>query len=180
MEEYVTNPQTGRDIKVGGPTYEKLKHTINLNQLPRFVKGVPQQRHVMKPVSPQHKQQMAEMGTHQHQLKQTLEHTHQPAKIQKLEKEIQRKEQGRGRATRGWSAEAPQKGLQRHQLKEKCGNKCFLIPDSEGFPICPKCYEGKCTCEIDCRGLTAAKMRAHQFKYENLYEAIEQLQKAKC
>lgn len=81
----------------------------------------------------------------------------------------------RGSQTRGWRVDAPKPGTQRHQLRRKCGDACFLIPGQEKFPICPRDR-----CELDCRGLAAAKVRAHQWGYEELYEPIERLQRAKC
>lgn len=177
---YVINPETKHHLKVGGELYEKLKLKHHLDQQTPFSKPVPVRKHVA-PVAPQLLEQMREMKVQQRLLSQTLEQPNlQPAKLKHLKQVLQKAEQGRGRPVRGWGAESPSKGSQRHQLKEKCGNKCFLIPESEGFPICPKCLEGKCTCAIDCRGLTAAKARAHKFKYENLYEAIDRLHKEKC
>jgi hypothetical protein len=124
MDLYVKNPMTGRNIKVGGPTYKRL-----------------------------HLQKMsAQIGDQPH-----------------------KKLNGGGSATRGWAQDAPRKGNERHRLKKEC----FLLPDTEGFPICPKCGD-VCNCQLDCRGLTAAKVRAHQYKHTELYERIDQLLETKC
>ena len=156
MEKYVINPETGRHIKVGGPTYQRL---ANADQLKPFTKPTPKTRQPSKPISEQRLKQMAEM----------------PARHSKVEA-------GRGSRTRGWSEDAPKKGYQRHQLKAQCGDRCFLLPETEGFPICPRCPGDPgdpCQCEIDCRGLAAAKIRAHQYQYTDLYEAIERLEQEK-
>lgn len=74
-------------------------------------------------------------------------------------------------ASKGWHDAAPKKGAERHEMRKKCGDTCFLVPDSEGFPICAA--HPKMTCEVDPRGLAAAKSRAHQFKHTELYDEIE-------
>ena len=133
--EYIVNPQTGRKIKVGGPTYMKIKDRYNWDFVtPLSKKPEPTQ------VAPKR----------------------------------------RGSVTRGWAEDAPKRGYPRHLLKEQCGDKCFLMPETEKFPICPKCIGKKCSCQIDCRGLYSAKIRAHQYKYTNLYNEIDNLIKENC
>lgn len=177
---YVKNPETGRDIKVGGPTYEKLKVKYNLQKIPifqkaeRFVKSAPKQRQPSKPLSFERMKQITEMSIYHPDIEAAARRVTQPHLLQRVA--TYKKDQGRGRPTRGWALDAPKRGKERHLLKEKCGDKCFLLPETEGFPICPKC----CTCEIDCRGLTAAKIRAHQYKYTDLYDNIDQLMRVKC
>lgn len=188
---YVINPKTKRDIKVGGPTYLALKAQGELVEtLKPFEKSFPKRssrelRSSRKdtvlprelsssrmceahpqPLSEQKLEEMGAMeryspnlenfvpiGIVQRSLEETLKRTTQPHLVKKLS---ERKEEGRG-----WSADAPKKGRDRHLLREKCGDKCFLIPDREAFPICPRCNDSECNCHIDCRGLTAAKIRAH-------------------
>jgi hypothetical protein len=77
--------------------------------------------------------------------------------------------------TRGWHDAAPRKGKERHELKKRCGNKCFLKPENEGFPICKKCSAVICDCKTDCRGVAAAKIRAHQYKHVEIYDIIDKL-----
>jgi len=105
-----------------------------------------------------------------------MERVTQPAKKKRLEAQIPKQGVGKGVRTRGWAAEAPSRGRQRSELKEKCGSKCFLKSDTMAFPICPKCYNAICDCQIDCRGLTAAKARARQFGYTDVTEAIAKLE----
>jgi len=64
----------------------------------------------------------------------------------------------------------------------QCGAGCFLDPAHEKFPICPKCQlgDGKCSCAISCKGLTAAKIRAKQWGYESIAELADKLLKEKC
>jgi len=152
--EYVKNPETNRYIKVDGPTYQRLKDQYHLQTSKRYTKPAPSQRHSMQTISDQ-------------QIKAMLSMPVVPS-------------EGRGSRTRGWSLDAPQRGLDRHLLRDKCGDRCFLIPETEGFPICPRCVEGQCQCQIDCRGVAAAKIRAHQHKYTNLYDVIEQIEQEKC
>lgn len=124
MDKFVTNPETGRRIKVGGVTYKKL-----------FV-GDTRAVGCGKPVVMN--------------------------------------------SPRGWKQSAPTHGNERHILKQKCGDKCFLQPEKEGFPVCRRCTKDACECEIDCRGVISAKIRAHQYKHTQLYDQIERLDKEHC
>jgi hypothetical protein len=77
--------------------------------------------------------------------------------------------------SRGWSSAKPGR-RERHSLKKKCGDECFLDPVREKYPICPKNK-----CEIDCRGLLAAKVRAsewHQYKIAKKADTLGK--RAKC
>jgi hypothetical protein len=141
---YVINPETGRQIKVGGPSYTKL-----IVKYPKL-------------------RQRAEMPVFKLDIEVSAK---QPA----IKRRVQKKDDPRGSRTRGWIGDAPKKGRERHQLKAQCGDKCFLVPESEGFPICPRCVDEKCSCEVDCRGLTAARIRAKQYKYQELFPAIDRL-----
>jgi len=113
-------------------------------------------------------------------LKQTLDDvpTSRKAVRRDLEEQISRKQEGRGSLTRGWKAAAPQRGEERHELMQRCGEGCFLQPDTEGFPICPSLREGK-GCGIDCRGVTSALVRARQWGYENVAEEAKAIRKEK-
>ena len=182
--QYIKNPETGRDIKVGGPTYEKLKAKYPLEQAQRISKPTPGRKQPSRPVSPQRSNQMKEMSVYKPDLQKKrlfFQKASKGALPPHLVKRAQTyKDTGRGSRTRGWAIDAPKRGTERHTLKEKCGNKCFLLPETEAFPICPKCEGDQCTCQIDCRGLMAAKARAHQWKYTDLYETIDQLYDQKC
>jgi len=167
---YVINPETGRQIKVGGPTYAKLLSKYpQLQRLPpaeKKTKSAPKKRHQAHQLSERQIGQRAEMPVFQ---------LDRPADQQLIKKN---KEEPRGSRTRGWAQDAPKKGSERHLLKSKCGDKCFLIPATEAFPICPRCESAdqeSCSCQIDCRGLTAAKIRAKQYKYQELFPAIDRL-----
>jgi hypothetical protein len=70
---------------------------------------------------------------------------------------------------KGWVKYAPKKGQQRSLMKKKCGEKCFLIPHTNGFPICEK------NCVFSCRGLLAAKTRANQYKYKKISKEAERI-----
>lgn len=91
--------------------------------------------------------------------------------------------EGRGIRTRGWRARAPKKGRDRHQLMHECGPQCFLKPETEGFPICPRCslnVGGKCQCQVDCGGVQAALVRARQWGYPDVATEAETILKTKC
>lgn len=103
-------------------------------------------------------------------LEETLAKTGQPSKQAKLEQMIGREDEGRGIKTRGWLGRSPSRGRERHQLMAECGEKCFLHPEGEKFPICPspRITGGKSVCEADCGGVQAAKIRARQYKYHDV------------
>lgn len=64
------------------------------------------------------------------------------------------------RTAAGWEVIKPDRGKgkdERKELRDKCGDGCFLRPKDNGFPICPKLSETKGECYVDCRGLAAAK-----------------------
>lgn len=68
---------------------------------------------------------------------------------------------GRFRAlssTLGWREEAPSRGPERHRMRGRCGDKCFLDPESEGYPVC-----AAGTCKVSCQGALAALRRAAQY-----------------
>ena len=112
-------------------------------------------------------------------LEETLERTKQPAKRAQLEEMIEkhREEEGRGIKTRGWRARSPTRGKERHQLKEECGDACFLLPEKEKFPICasPRMTGGVSRCEIDCGGVQSALVRANQWGYNEVAAKAEKL-----
>ena len=178
---YVANPITKKPIRVGGPTYEKLMKNPSIKQqlqkADKFERQLPSAKYASTPISKQRIEKISKMGKMTpHTLEETLAHTNEPAKKHRLESLMKNVGQGRGMRTRGWGAEAPRRGTQRHFLKEQCGDQCFLMPETEGFPICPKCYGDKCTCAVDCRGLLAAKIRARQYKYDDVARAAEELE----
>lgn len=81
---------------------------------------------------------------------------------------------GRGGATKGWKEDSPRRGKERERLAEKCGDECFLLPESLKFPICSKLGINK-DCKVDSRGLVAAKIRAKQHGYQKVYKDADRL-----
>lgn len=77
----------------------------------------------------------------------------------------------------GWSAAAPKTKKARQTLANNCGRaRCFLKPDTLGFPICEPD-----TCAQSCRALRAAKSRAAQYKHADvLKKATKLAAKKKC
>ena len=110
-------------------------------------------------------------------LEETLKNTDQPSKRAKLEKMIREKREteGRGIKSRGWDARAPIKGKERQQLQAECGDKCFLLPSVQKFPICasPRMNGGQSKCEIDCGGVQSALIRARQWGYDEVAQKAE-------
>ncbi len=74
-----------------------------------------------------------------------------------------------GIRTRGWRVDAPARGKERQELYHQCGRKCFLDSKNLGFPICPALRTGR-ACKVDCRGVESAKIRARQYKYQDIYQ----------
>lgn len=70
----------------------------------------------------------------------------------------------RASPTRGWAEAAPKPGKERHELKKACGDKAFLMPKSEKFPIVPAQKSPVKNCAVACTGVQAAKNRACQTK----------------
>jgi hypothetical protein len=66
--------------------------------------------------------------------------------------------------TRGWAAASPQRGKERKELFNKCGSRCFLLPQTFGYPICEalRVTGKKSACKFDCKGILSAKIRASQ------------------
>jgi hypothetical protein len=83
----------------------------------------------------------------------------------------------RGSATRGWKILSPKKGRARHAIKAKCGNKAFLLPSEEKFPVMTLHAKG---CHYDCRGLTAALSRAQQHGYHSVAARARSLKRKHC
>jgi len=81
--------------------------------------------------------------------------------LEAIEKQPLSPESPRTRRAKGWHALAPKKGRERHELKARCGDNCFLRPEDEGFPICAALDRAEVPCAVDCRGLAAAKSRSH-------------------
>lgn len=66
-----------------------------------------------------------------------------------------------------WQQKKPTLKNQRRSVKEKCGDSCFLIPESLKFPICNKVSNNQ-ECSYNCKGVKAAAARAGQWKYKNV------------
>uniref|UniRef100_A0A6C0BNQ5 Uncharacterized protein n=1 Tax=viral metagenome TaxID=1070528 RepID=A0A6C0BNQ5_9ZZZZ len=155
----VESPTTGRWIVVGGPAYRDLirmgytdaqLRRGGMSRRPR-----PRRRHgarsgFARPTRAQRRMSVSDRG------------------------------RNRGSRTRGWSKVAPRRGKPRKALKKKCGDKCFLDPKHDAFPICAKLSRSSSSCEIDCRGVQAAKIRAAQWGYTNVKKAADELYRTKC
>lgn len=76
----------------------------------------------------------------------------------------------------GWGELEPKRGAERTELKEKCGDACFLRPEDNAFPICPKLSKTDGKCQVSCAGLGAAKTRARFLPPEFKEKVIPDLQ----
>jgi len=85
------------------------------------------------------------------------------------------------KGSKGWGEEKPEKRSERERVKKRCGSRCFLKPDTLGFPICQKLETAEDSCVIDCRGVLAAKVRASQWGYKDVAEVADAIGKqSKC
>ena len=166
---HVINPLTGRKIKRGGQTHQKLKRQgIRVRNLRNY-----------KPLK----------AAKPRSLKKTIASTppSRKAKIARAKKQLSRVGEKRGARTRGWAIAAPQKGKERRELYQRCGQSCFL-GENQSFPICAALREtdtkGRFTrnpCRPDCRGITSAKSRARQYKYDRIAKRASRLEgRYKC
>lgn len=171
MSLSIVSPKTGKWIKVGGEAYNDLlkdkKYASKTKKLPkveRITKGSPKKKEIKK---------IRELPKAKPQkLSQTLISVPNTRVVQrqKLKILISNEREGRGSRTRGWGAAAPQRGRERQELKSKCGNECFLLPERNAFPVCASLRTNQ-GCAVDCRGIIAAKVRAGQWKYEDVKKA---------
>lgn len=129
-----------------------------------------------------HKKKILDLDTTKPQkLEKTLETLPKSRKTKRkeLKREIKKKEEGKGSSTRGWSAVSPQKGKERNELMNKCGEGCFLDPKNKGYPICPALRTDQ-GCKIDCRALTAAINRSAEWDASSIRKLAEKIRKKKC
>jgi hypothetical protein len=75
----------------------------------------------------------------------------------------------------GWRYMAPRRGTQRHEMRSKCGDSCFLMPAEEKFPVCPVG-----SCAPTCKGATSAYVRARQYHYTDVATKAKALEEKLC
>jgi hypothetical protein len=195
MPTWIRNPETGRKIRKNGATYKKMMEEPKYAKYRKSLKAA-------KPVSPPKHRAVKHSGVYEGAITlpkakpSSLSMTLSTLPVSRLARQRKLKRQmaklkterkagraslaGRGIRTRGWAAAAPQKGMERNALYNSCGNQCFLKPETLGFPICPALREGQ-GCKVDCRGLTAARVRAAEWKYPGVRQRATELEKMyKC
>lgn len=101
------------------------------------------------------------------------------AQHKNLEKLIKNADEPRGSRTRGWKAMSPQRGMERHELKMKCGDKAFLDPKNEKYPVMPALRVND-NCEYDCSGLVSAKVRSCLYHNNDIAEKSQKLGEKNC
>ena len=195
----VISPKTGRTIKVGGKTYNDLlkdpeysnffasqkqlsslpKATVSISSPPLSPKTLPPLKSspIFDDVTQDHLTSVLSMPLYKiPSLEEVLSRTRQPYLRERLQRMIDQGHETNS-PTRGWAARAPQKGNDRHQLMKECGSKCFLKPDTEGFPICPKCElgNGACLCQIDLGAVYSSKIRGSQWGYPEVVSKADKI-----
>lgn len=186
LVEYIRSPESGRYVKVGGGTYNRLLKDKTYASKAKRARRIKRPAPGTKTKHPHGRVTSARNVTlpkaNPRSLKRTLKTIPESrqARRKHLESMMKHKGKGRGGRTRGWAAAAPQKGRERHELMEKCGDQCFLFPETEGFPICAALREGR-GCKVDCRGVTSALVRAKQWNYPRAAKSANALErKYKC
>jgi hypothetical protein len=71
-----------------------------------------------------------------------------------------------------WSAAKPKSRRDRDESYDKCGRKCFLMPNERKFPVCRRG-----SCEYDCDGLKSADRLARLNGYELVSHKAKRIQK---
>lgn len=71
-----------------------------------------------------------------------------------------------------WTEKQPSRTSERRRLLETCGKSCFMMPQELKFPVCNKKAP---PCTYNQRGITAAYVRARQFKYQDVANNVEAL-----
>jgi len=225
---YVISPKTGRTIKVGGNTYNKLlkdpeyadffatpeklsslpKATVALSSPPLSPRSLPplestpifeeekENKSKSKSKKNSKSNSRSDLKTADHltavlsmplykvpSLEEVLARTRQPHLRERLQRMIREQKSGDARTSRSraWSSRSPKRGNDRNQLMEECGSKCFLKPDTKGFPICPKCQlgDGACICKIDPGAVFSAKIRAAQYGYPEVVKMVDKIIESK-
>jgi hypothetical protein len=169
LEKKFKSPKTGREIMIGGRAYQELLHDPKYrNKIPKM--RVPKQKVSLK---------KAKVVSLERNLKSLPRG--EKYKAAKLRKEIRAsRHSAKGYATRGWAAAAPRRGKEREALMAKCGEQCFLRPDTQSYPVCAALRTGQ-GCKIDCQGVDAARVRSAQYHDKKVLSRAKALQKQyKC
>ena len=136
-----------------------------------------------KPLSEEQIQNLFRLKTVEHELtpREAMEMYDLPsAKKRYAKKLIKNMGNYRGKETRGWSLMAPQRGRERQELYDQCGDSCFILGDMKKFPVCKKCHKGKCECALSCKGILSSKLRSLQWGYPYVYDVASRLYDEKC
>ena len=141
LVKLVRSPMSNRLIKKGGPVYEKLEGEGVVMPLPERT----------RPERPEPKK----VGIMKQEYLDAL-------KLTPVEYKNYRS------GAKGWGEEKPESRGERRAVMHKCGKKCFLNPKTMGFPICQKLEKASDECQLDCRGILAAKVRAAQWHYNDV------------
>lgn len=163
----VESPESGRWIRVGGPAYQDL---LRMGYTASDIKRGGVRRR--KQASRRYSSRSGQSKPTRHQRKMRVSRASRSS--------TRGRSGGGGSRTRGWSKAAPRRGRPRHRVMKECGPKCFLDPEHEAFPICARQTGRSSRCELDCRGIKSALVRARQYGYTNIARAADKLYREKC
>lgn len=162
----IENPDSGRWIRVGGPAYKDL---LKMGYTAAELRG--------------RKSSMKKKASRRYSRNAGVK-TLGPRRRMRVSRSSRSSTRGKGRGsrTRGWGKVAPKRGKQRNRLMSDCGSKCFLDPSHKAFPVCAKVTGRKSrgSCELDCRGIEAAIIRAGQWGYKDIERNARKLYQMKC
>jgi hypothetical protein len=100
-------------------------------------------------------------------------------KTKQLQRISQNRYEGRGSPTRGWAAMSPQRGRERHELKQKCGDAAFLDPQHEKYPIMGATRAGG-GCHVSCQAVQSAYNRSCQYKHFDIAKKAQHQGEKSC
>jgi len=162
MPRYTTNPETGRKIQIGGPTWKKLREQGKLGG------------------------KKSPKGASKKQIKATTKTLPKTRKAKRSagKKTAKHAGEGRGSPTRGWAVVAPQRGKERQALVKACAakhgttSKCFL-GEKLSYPVCRalRASSPRTKCKPDKRGVQEAYNRARQRKNTSVSRRASKLLK---
>lgn len=100
-------------------------------------------------------------------------------KTNELKRLSQNRYESRGSPTRGWASISPQRGTERHELKQRCGDAAYLDPEHEKYPIMPALRYNN-SCNVSCQGVQSAYNRSCQYKHFDIAKKAQHTGERQC
>jgi len=195
----VINPVTGRAIRVGGPTFRRLEaqqHEEGASAVQRQRRRQRQPgskaKHTGAPANRASSSAPLPLPTRFMSLREVYEHyAMQPAVHRAMKKHVEsaaKRHHHQGSVTRGWIGAKPTTLAERREVYHRCGDACFLQPDTLGFPVCPKkatrnlasLPHAPDACFRSCQAIQSAYRRARQWKHEEVAREADALRRKHC